>query len=224
MRVEKNYNNEKRLEFLISEALDEMELEDKVEIGDVDFSENHKKKINKILDKEKKKITLKCFNKIALKVAAIFVLVIVVLNFSVEANRIKFLNYFVEYASKCTQIDYRNGGDSIEKQSVNDVCLEYIPKNFILKRKNENENSTYIAFENEDEYFTLLVNFNEGVIHLDTENTIVETVLINGNDYMFIEKDEKVSVYWTTKTKSYLLNGNINKQEIIKIIENIKSF
>lgn len=222
--MEKNYNNEKRLEFLISEALDEMELEDKVETAAVNFSESHKKKINKIIDKEKKKIVMKCFTKIALKVVAIFLLVIVILNFSVEGNRVKFLNYFIEYASKYTEIDYRNSDDSIGFRSESDICLEYIPKNFILKRKNENQNSIYVAFEKEDEYFTLLVNMNESVMRLDTENAIVETVLINDSEYMFVEKGGKISVYWTTRTKSFLLNGNISKQEIIKIIENIKSF
>ena len=224
-----NEKNQKRLEYLIDEAFDDIEIEEKTEEQKVEFSAEHNKKIKKILHREQKRRMLKKYNNYFKKSVAILLLTFIgvgVLTFSVEAYRIKFLNFILEYTDKYTEIRYNENINKVNEDKENSteetgIKLNYIPQNFVLKRKVINSTSIYIEFENNKENFVITAREQEGIVHIDTENAEVETLNINNKQYMIVEKNGRISVHWTTNNMIYLLSGNIEKEEIINIIKNL---
>ena len=240
MRMEENEKNQKRLECLIEEAFDDMEIEEKIEEQKFEFSDEHNKKIKEILHREQTRRTIKRYNNYLKKGVAILIIAFMgigVLTFSVEAYRVKFLNFIIEYTDRYTEIRYNENiskesdskGNESEENNVkennienNEIELNYIPQNFVLKRKKINDTSIYMEFENSKESFILSAKEKVGIVHIDTENAEVENLNINDKQYMLVEKDGRISVHWTTDNMIYLLSGNIKKEEIINIIKNFK--
>lgn len=225
-----NEKNQKRLEYLIDEAFDDIDIEEKTEEQKIEFSAEHNKKIKKILHKEQKRRTLKKYNNYFKKGIAILLIAFIgvgVLTFSVEAYRIKFLNFILEYTDKYTEIRYNENINKVNEDKENSteetgIKLNYIPQNFVLKRKVINGTSIYIEFENNKENFVISAREQEGIAHIDTENAEVENLNINNNQYMIVEKNGRISVHWTMNNMMYMLSGNIEKEEIINIIKNLK--
>lgn len=225
-----NEKNQKRLEYLIDEAFDDIDIEEKTEEQKIEFSADHNKKIKKILHKEQKRRILKKYNNYFKKGVAILLIAFIgvgVLTFSVEAYRIKFLNFILEYTDKYTEIRYNENINKVKEDKENSteepgIKLYYIPQNFVLKRKVINGTSIYIEFENNKENFVISARGQEGIAHIDTENAEVENLNINNNHYMIVEKNGRISVHWTMNNMMYMLSGNIEKEEIINIIKNLK--
>ncbi|MBO5141779.1 MAG: DUF4367 domain-containing protein [Clostridia bacterium] len=228
-----NEKNQKRLEYLIDEAFDDIDIEEKTEEQKIEFSAEHNKKIKKILHREQKRRILKKYNNYLKKGVAILLLAFIgvgVLTFSVEAYRIKFLNFIIEYTNRYTEIKYNVDNDSgnninyTDKEGLNksDIQLKYIPNGFSLKRGEESDNSIYMFFENEDKYFILSGNIDEGAVHIDTENAKVRKIYINNKECMLVEKNNTVRAFWVNNEMFFSLAGNIEENEIIEIIKNFE--
>ena len=223
-----NEKNQKRLEYLIDEAFDDLEIDEIIDEKNIEFSEEHNKKIEKLFKREKNKRIVKEAKSVFMKIAVIVIVVVLGMTFCVEANRIKFFNFIVDYTNKYTEIRYNendintNKNIETENNEENMIELGYIPPNFSLNRKQIKETSIYMAFTNDKKNFVISAKEQEGVVQIDTENAEVESININGRNCMMVTKDERISVYWTTNNMSFFIGGNIDKEEIIKIIENIK--
>jgi len=228
-----NEKNQKRLEYLIDEAFDDIDIEEKTEEQKIEFSAEHNKKIKKILHKEQKRRTLKKYNNYLKKGVAVLIIAFIgigVLTFSVEAYRVKFLNFIIEYTDRYTEIKYNTDNNSVDninytgKESLNDsnLQLKYIPNGFSLKRGEKSDNSIYMFFENEDKYFIFSGNTDEGAVQIDTENAKVRKIYINNIECMLVEKNNTVRAFWINNEMFFSLAGNIEENEIIEIIKNFE--
>lgn len=238
--MEDNNKNQKRLEYLIDEAFDNIDLGEFEEIKEeqeVEFSKQHNEKIKKILHKEQTRRRIKKYSHCLKKCAAILLIAFIsicILTFSVEANRVKFLNYIAEFTDKYIQIDYTNenntdvikteSGSSVLEESIGNIKIQfnYIPSGFSLERNRKSNSSIFMLFENEDKNFVVTCHTDAGLVHLDTENAEVRNIVINGKECIFIEKNNSIRVYWTTSRLAFLVSGNLEESEIIEIIKNIK--
>lgn len=227
MRMVDNERNQKRLEYLIDEAFDDIEIVQIAEEQKIEFSAEHNKRIKSLLKKEKTKRLIKKSNKIIMKIAIVLIAITLGMTFCVEANRIKFLNFVLEYTNKYTEINYNddisdNNQISEEETQEKGFRLKYIPENFMLKRKNVTNSSIYMEFEKDDKNFIISVYEKSGSTRIDTENAEVTTIDISGRKCMFIKKNSTIRVHWSNDNMVYFMAGNIDEQEIINIIKNIK--
>lgn len=214
----------KRLEFLIEEAslkaIDVLDSELKEE--KVDFSEIHKKKMNRLFAKQKNKENIICISRITKKIAIVLFLFITIsftLIFSVQAWRAKFLNYIMEKTDSYIEFDF----DVKNSYSNDRVNLLYVPDNFEKSKESMVGDVMITKFNNEKDYFCIQVSSVEGKMQVDVEDSEIEEIIGENSDIMIIKKAEKISLVWQDGFYSYVLYGNIEKEELLKIAYNVKN-
>lgn len=197
----------------------------------VHFSSEHKKWEEKILEKVKqnelyhkklqRRLKYRKYRKRATAVAMVFSVVAGVTVFSVDAFRVRFLNFIIEITDSHSQINFGNSPDSTAEKG--DLQFGYLPNGFILSENEIREDMIYFKFIKNDEYFTILRREGDMSVNVDTEDAVVETTVVNGMKALFSLKHDLNTLVFRNNTYSYSVCGNINKDEIMKIAENIKS-
>jgi len=140
--------------------------------------------------------------------------------FSVKAWRIRFLNFVMDMDKPNTDYKYDDG--SYISLVNNRIKLEYIPKNYIMVKSITDDSDVFLKFENGKEYFTVTVESIDGISSIDTENAEIERLTINNNDAVYTYNQNINTLVWGDSCYSYTIIGNINRNEIVKIAENIK--
>lgn len=98
----------------------------------------------------------------------------------------------------------------------------YIPEGFEYVGRYDLENYHSVDYINKDKCI-YIVQFDNGIAKVDTEDsTNKEQIIVNGSDAIIYEKDGLVSVSWRSGETLFWIEGNVNRDEIIKIAENMK--
>lgn len=220
-------------------AIDEStEILDFIHFNDNNLSELLDKRIEKLIyDKlhrnETKKLR-KHLIKIIARVTIIF-MVIITVSFisiiSVEALRSNFINFLMTFAPQYTEIQLQEeelvgniitGGQSIKFN--NQFIPTYIPSSFVIKSISVNDVETEILYVgSNDRYINFMVFSKDNITKVDTENADkIETINIGINNGILIEKDGLLKVSWADGGYYFILLGNIDKDEAIKIAQSVK--
>ena len=189
---------------------------------EVDFSEIHKKKMNRLFAKQKNKENIICISRITKKIAIVLFLFITIsftLIFSVQAWRAKFLNYIMEKTDSYIEFDF----DVKNSYSNDRVNLLYVPDDFEKSKESMVGDVMITKFNNEKDYFCIQVSSVEGKMQVDVEDSEIEEIIGENSDIMIIKKAEKISLVWQDGFYSYVLYGNIEKEELLKIAYNVKN-
>lgn len=196
----------------------------------INFSKEHISKMNKLFKAQRRKEMLIKLAKVS-KIAASILLTIVLVGgisiFSVEAWRVKILNFIVDNNKHNTNIKFFDNDnedkvvDVITEYSNEHVLLKYIPDGFEVNEEYISKTNSFIAFVNEDKFFNIDISNVDGEMSLDTEDSVVENVKIKDYNGMYISKGKVNMLVWSNDFKIIILTGNIQKNEIIKIAENI---
>lgn len=219
-------NENKRLEYLIEEAVLEVierldEQLDYENINEMSFSEYHRKKMKKLLKKEKGCKNIILLNQLAKKVAIVLIIFIIasfVFVFNVEAWRARFLNYIIEKTDSYIEFDF-----NLENIYSNEkVSLQYVPMDFEKIKENLFDDIMMLKFARDEKYFSLYISSSEGKMQVDTENAEIENIEYNNKEILAISKSDKISLVWQDEYYSYVLYGNIEKEELLKIAYNTK--
>lgn len=218
---------DKIFETMVHEALEEVEQEDTYQSCDnfdFEFSEQHKEKMKKIFDREKKKIWIRKFGKSMQRVAAGLLVVILVSGvavMSVSAWRVKFLNFIFDTQQTNTEI---TTNEDVNQATYNTdlVSLNYIPEGFSLEKQMITEALTYLKFSDPVNDFTITITPLEGKISLDTESAYCEKIDINDNEALYSETDTEKILVIENIDKIITIRSSIEKGEIIKIAQNLK--
>ena len=214
------------LRYATQEASREL-AEEMPEIENVEFSARHNLMMKKLINTHRRKERLKSVRVIARRVAAvaaIFVIIAGVSVASVQAWRVRFLNFVMSFNSNNTEIRYEENQTNSDLYTIGDIIIEYIPDGFNLTGSNNADDYISLEFTNGDNYFDICArNINSNTaINLDTENSTASKIKINGMEALLVEKGGEVSLNWRTNNHSITLTGNLSKDEIIKIAENLK--
>jgi cell division protein FtsL len=196
------------------------------ECQEVEFSDSHKLKMEKLFKQERRKLFFKKLSKLSKRVAIFAVIAIIgvtVSIFSVEAWRVNTLNTILEIKDTFGQIDFYSVGS--EKNKSNFV-ISYIPNDFECVRDDTHgEGRIFRMYENEDKHFSISVQPVGGQMAFDTEGAVVSDVEVNGKKGILSDMSETSKKYilliWYDDTYCYSINGNISTEEILKIAENI---
>ena len=216
---------EKAFEMMLEEAAAKADekLGENIEIpsDEIIFSKEHEEKMKKLFRQEKRKENRKKNFKYAQRVACVFlafVLVSGVTLFSVEAWRIKFLNFVLEINEPNTDFNFNgNGGTTY---SDDNVILHYVPMGFEMFKDSSSESRISLHYDNGEQYFSFLTDDKSANISIDTEDATVENLIINGCDAIYSSNKNINILMWYDEETVYFVVGNILKEEIIKIAEN----
>ena len=164
----------------------------------------------------------------ALKAVACLAIVIVVAAafvFSVPTVRAGFLQLIDRIFDGYTNIEI-DGKKFDEHIILNEYVFDYIPEGFKLDKdiSSNNEKLVFIS-ETEGRSFSIKCYSSENfLIQYDNEQSIIEEVSINGVRAFYCHNDneEKNILSWSDGGSFFVISGNISKQEMLRIAENIK--
>ena len=173
--------------------------------------------------KNSKKISTKSYLKRASTIVAVFIIISGISIASVQAWRIRFLNFIMHITESNTELRYKENDTESNSYSADDVNLEYVPNGFNLSESRNSSGKIYLRFENKNLTFSLYIRQLDSTLNVDTENADAKVIKLNGKDAFITEKGDIISIIWNSETKSFALSGNLSEEEIIKIAENIKN-
>ncbi|MBN2222671.1 MAG: DUF4367 domain-containing protein [Vallitaleaceae bacterium] len=187
---------------------------------------------------EKKQQWKKRMKKVRAQAAMITLFLLIgggVMTLSVEALRVRFLNFFVEVNDRYTEIRVEEAQEVQEVQENPEVFFSeesattdgsgpsYVPEEYQLQETQSIGDMLLLKYTNADEQELLFTRMpNGGSTQIDTENAKVTEVTIHGNEGILSEKEGFVILFWHDQTYSYTLTGEVSAQTIIEVAESVR--
>ncbi len=226
------------IDSVASDAVNEMfdEIDASINDDEIVFSDKHIKKINKILSLEKhtaEKIKYHKINKRILLVAVIVMVISLSAAISVGADRLKFLNYFMNINKTDTEFrsddkiydeEYYLGNvsDNNKKEIKYEVIVDYIPDNFEVDSIEYTDSNYVITYKYKEYYFSIAKSIIPESWSVDTENAKTKYVDINGNKAFLSIKHNVIALCWINNDSLYMIDGNIDEETLITIAKNLE--
>lgn len=227
MKKEKN-----NLDEILTNALDEyVNNVPNEEYEKVEFSEEHKKKMEDLIRSIKSKEDKKHRMVVLRRVAIILLGVVVVIGLftpRISAWKEKIFEFFIKDKGEYEWVSYGNSegknldtnDDRFYTDMVNSI-FGYIPEGYLRTDGELTPRVIKIKFEENSTYFELKIykNANSGI---DKENTQEKIIELNDFEVEYNSKYDIDTYTWNKEEYVYYLRGNLNEEEMIKIIKNIK--
>lgn len=188
------------------------------------FSEEHERKVEKLFRLERRKRINKKLIKYTKRCACILIVCCIAVTavgvIKVDALRTRFLRLLYEPDALNSDIDFI--GDKTNYYADDYIHISYIPDGFKMTESSHEVGVGY-TFQNNNQYFTLDANNIETAgFNVDTEDMEIENLKIQNNDAIYLTKPRVNILVWSDDDTAYVLCGNISKEDIIKIAENIR--
>lgn len=177
------------------------------------FSEKHEKIMNTLLDSRtedgKRRISGKIIKFI---IIAAVIMAVAATAFANPSSRKFIIDRFSGHS------EY-NVLDTSETQEVKSLELNYVPAGF---KKTEDYGYIYL-YKNGNKYFSVeKMNLNS-TVGFDTEKHEYEHLMINGANAVYYQSGENSGgILFNNTNYIYLIEGNIGKDELVKIAQNIE--
>lgn len=218
----------------VSEMLEEFgkELEEEYKnMDDIPDNPEAGEKFYKALDREYRKGRIRSFGKkaatfgrYAVTVCAVIIVFFSISVVSVDALRIKFLDWLTNIHSTHTTYN--------DSYNINDVISpSYLPDGYNLQLYSRDDTLTTQKFVNGKgssisiSISTSITNSSNVVINTDNESTYSEFIDVNGNTAVYTQKDEISSLMWIDGNTSYLIttsDNTISENILVKIAQSLK--
>ena len=111
------------------------------------------------------------------------------------------------------------------KNSVADVIkVGYIPDGFKFESSNYLSKHTTLKYKSNDgEFFTILKYSSSMEVDFDTENFILEEIVVDGIKYVYCKGNMDVNnIIWTKNDYVYRISGSFEKEELLKIAKTVE--
>lgn len=175
--------------------------------------------IDRTLQRQKWKYTWKMASRIIQKVSVFLVILLIgvcTTIITVEAVRIPFINWLISLQEDSTTIHFS------EEIDMADLTFGYLPKGYKASLVSKNSEATYYSIENDaGNIIYLVVCSIDAGLNLDTENAEVSEFLLNGQKATSITKESMNTLVWSVGQYSYMMEGQLSIEEMIRIAENI---
>lgn len=114
-------------------------------------------------------------------------------------------------------------GDIKKAKAVSSLKLNYIPDEFKMVDKYESEDWFNYSYKMGEQKFEVEKLNLRSSINFDTENSVKEELQINGADAAYYRTaDNWGTVIFNNGEYIYYIGGNINKEELVKIAQNVE--
>lgn len=172
-----------------------------------------KKLFNKMRDNYYHRFTTKTV-KVMLVAAVLFALLLTA--FVIPSSREFMIEKFDKYSVFQITKDNKNSPNG-------KITVGYIPDGFELVEEFESDNQIMYKFANGEKYIMISKKASTTMINFDTESSKTEEIIIDNTKYIY-NNDGKGSIIliWIRNDFIYNINGNISKEEIIKIAKTVE--
>lgn len=187
------------------------------EIPEHNFSKEHIRKINELIEPKRKEQEYKVTkNTLKFLLIAAVILSLTITAFAIPTCREFIVEKFFNHS------EY-NVVDTEKSKDVNSLIVDYIPEGFQIDEVFESESIYDYYYTNEDKYFHVKKFAINGAIYYDTEVFEDENIKINGIDAVFYNHDNQLKGFIFNDGKYiYEINGNIDKNDLVQIAQNIE--
>lgn len=204
------------------------ELEEKYkDVEDVPPSPEAAEKFEKELNKAYRNGQLRSFRtkavkfgKYAITVCAAFIVVFAVSVVSVDALRLRFLEWLFNIHGSHSSLNINTSNSAYDDI----IHADYMVYGYKLTNYSNSNDEIEICYNNNTKYVKIRVYLNAYTFNTDNENTSSEEVYINGNKGQYQKKESIISIYWYKDEQAYWISTNdptISKEEFIKIAQSI---
>lgn len=211
------------------------ELEDyREEIEAIEITETLDKRVYKSIQEieNNKKTNFKRFyDKVlrtkAHKAATIFIILAIsmaVLTVSVEAFRVRVYNMILEQREKYLEIRLaeEDTGGTNEDELSGHYVPGYIPEGFGLESAGGSGETATFTYKNESNQRIFFDQAPNGTTYqLDSEDAVIEDIIINGYKGVSLTKGERITLFWNSEETSFVMISDIEHEELIKVAESI---
>ena len=213
-------------ELLLKNAFEEYEnarcdeIIEKYKDTEPEYSEEHKRRMEKLFKKEKKSF---CWGKFVKRAAMIILAVFLsgTLALQVEAVRIHIKNWYYEITEKSFYLGktFDNLPSSSDKQKV--VLSEnYVEKYGFSLTQEMNDNFIMSQYQNiNGTYVKCIQYFEKRNIRLDSDNSNYKIIETSGRENIIVYNDDKISIYWEEKENCICIHTNIGEDNIMELLE-----
>lgn len=177
------------------------------------------KVIDRTLQRQRWKHALKTASRMIQKVSVFLVILLIgvfTTVITVEAIRVPFINWLISLQEDSTTIHFGEEGD------VTDITFGYLPEGYQASLVSTDSQATYYSIENEaGNIIFLMIHSIDAGINVNTENAEVSEFSLNGQKVTSIIKENKNTLVWSAREYSYMLEGQLAIEELIRIAENM---
>ena len=112
--------------------------------------------------------------------------------------------------------------DETDVDDVNDIVVGYIPEGFKLDNKIGEKSFINYTYSNNNDWISIYKTKIDSKIEIDTEYKNIEYLTINGFEVIYYNDNSDFNgIVWNNGYFIYRVQGNIYKDELIKIAESI---
>ena len=203
-------------EKIILEQLEKVDKEEHI------FTKEFEDKMSQLIKNER---TIK-FTRVTRKIGIAILIIVIAgsLSMSVEAVRIKVIEFITEVFEKFTSISYqRYGGEQDDKIEVS-YLPQYMPEGFEMIEEEQIFNDVHIIYRNElgEEILFRQIEITTNNSIVDTENTILEKILLEDREYYYYENKGIKNIIWIQGEYQISISSEIDKDELIKMCLSVK--
>lgn len=189
------------------------------------FSDRFLRKMRALLRYERRSVRMRRAVSDFRRLAAALLLILGiggVLTLSVDAYRAKFFEIIMEVFPELTSIRTTPRDPSAE-QEFEPVEPGYVPEGYEVEERIIDQLGVSIIYVNQMNqrigYQQLLMGTGEVI--LDTENAKVETISLNEQEALAIEKDGFCILWWSKEPCEYMLDGEISLEDLKKMAKTL---
>lgn len=174
--------------------------------------------------KKDHRFALKALNTAAAVLVIVFLLSASALAF-IPAVRQSALKLLIQVEQNYTELRLAEDPDAhfdVPTQWQGEYFPTYIPEGFAIHSIDESKLAPDIAYRNQNGEKLVFTEYGDGSgVVLDTEDAVIETVLIKGETGQCAVKGNSVRVYWQHDNKFFILLYEGEKSEAISIAQSV---
>ena len=191
------------------------------------FSEQHKKKMAKLIKRQRKPY-FKLICTTGRRVACIIVAIVAIAasTLSVKAVREAIFNFITKIFSDHTVVTVESGtAEGYPETIEEEYYISELPEGFERVDHSKMDNSVVSFYFNDDEYIIFSQYTKEYYeSHYDNEQTTFEEkCLSNNQSYLIIESDADTVFVWDNGEYILSIRSNLNKNIILELCKSTKS-
>lgn len=194
----------------------------------VEFSEDLEQKIQRIFDDERRRVRRHGRRRYVRRIcicAAVITALLAAAVMSVGALRNAVIEMIFNTTDVGTDINFVEApapDEPVDPESK--AGFGYLPEGFVLVKEDVKSRMENYMYENGEQYFYVGITqiTDGGSTTIDTENAEIEYMTINGWQAIYSEKPEVQILFWADDAYSYCISGNIGRDEIVQIAQNLK--
>ncbi|MBD5141934.1 MAG: DUF4367 domain-containing protein [Ruminococcus sp.] len=160
------------------------------------------------------------FSKYAVTVCAAFIVVFAVSVVSVDALRLRFLEWLFNIHESHSSLKINTNNSAY----YDIIHADYMIDGYELINYNNDGDLIEICYSNNINNVKIYVYLDYFTFNTDNENTSSEEVYINGNNGQYQKKESTSTIFWYSGKQSYCVSTNdmqITKDELIEIAQSV---